>query len=252
MAVLAGICLVSALALSLALVVMTESMTVGAATLGQQALYGAEAGLGRALVDLRRLPDWECLLRGECLSGFTDGVPGGVRPIPGGGSVDLDALVNLANCGSPQPCTTASMDAVTAARPWGKDNPRWLLYAWGPLDALASAAEPALPTGSAWQYLVVMVADDPSEQDGNPARDSPPGSPGSGVILIRAESFGPRDTHRVLEATVARARPEGAATGYESQQGQGRSVGGAGRAAVQVPGAELSHVEWSLSGTRMP
>ena len=67
-----------------------------------------------------------------------------------------------------------------------------------------------------------MVADDPAENDNDPARDgavpcggavpvltgdppAPSCNPGSGVLALRAEAFGPRGVHKVIEATIAHA-----------------------------------------------
>ena len=102
------------------------------------------------------------------------------------------------------------MDAVTEERPWGANNPRWQLYAYGPLSSL-------LPDGSIRSdfYGVVMAADDPSENDGNPLLDgTDTGNPGTGVLALRAEAFGPRGAHTIIETTVA--RPE-AGRGWRNQ-----------------------------------
>ena len=84
-----------------------------------------------------------------------------------------------------------------SARPWGLNNPRWQLYAWGRLADW-------LPEGAidAGFYVVVLVADDPAETDGNPLADGP-GS-GFGVVMLRAEAFGPGGTHAAVEQTLAR------------------------------------------------
>ena len=50
---------------------------------------------------------------------------------------------------------------------WGLNNPSWRVYASGSLDAAAGSSLPA-----AAAYLVVWVADDPSETDNNPAADT--------------------------------------------------------------------------------
>jgi hypothetical protein len=50
----------------------------------------------------------------------------------------------------------------------------------------------------------VLVGDDPSENDGDPLRDGQtPGNPGAGVIVVRAEAFGPFNVHKVVELTMA-------------------------------------------------
>jgi hypothetical protein len=57
-------------------------------------------------------------------------------------------------------------------------------------------------------YLVAFAADDPSENDGDAMRDgvavSGRPNPGAGIVMVRAEAFGPRNAHRAIEATVAR------------------------------------------------
>ena len=65
-------------------------------------------------------------------------------------------------------------------------------------------------------YVVVFVADDPSETDGDPLHDSASPNPGAGVVALRAEAFGLRGSHKVFECTVARedaAAPTGLAPG---------------------------------------
>jgi hypothetical protein len=80
-----------------------------------------------------------------------------------------------------------------------------------------------LPPGSqpSLFYVVAWVADDPSEEDGDPTRDGgasiPPATgdrrlAGAGILLVRAEAFGPSGARRALEATVARGQPVDAST----------------------------------------
>ena len=83
------------------------------------------------------------------------------------------------------------------------NNPRWRLYAWGPLTALFPApVTAASPPGAA--YIVVLAADDPAESDGNPDRDEAPPGAGAGLLRLRAEAYGPAGVRRVAEALVAR------------------------------------------------
>ena len=99
--------------------------------------------------------------------------------------------------------------ATTLRRPWGPNNPVWRVHACAPLARLL----PDAGVDSA-QYVVVMVADDPSENDGDPRQDgSAENNPGRGIIIIRAEAFGPRGARQVVEAVVARDSPEPAPTG---------------------------------------
>ena len=90
-----------------------------------------------------------------------------------------------------------NMDAVTAQRPWGPNNPRWQLYASGRLSDLLPNASIDSP-----YYVSVLVGDDPSETDAQPLEDGQ--AAGAGILVLRAESFGPRGVHMSVEMTVAR------------------------------------------------
>lgn len=171
-------------------------------------LYAADAGVEVAARDLSSAGDWDSVLSGAVRSGFADGVPAGVRAIPGGGAIDLTAATNLLNCGKVTPCTGAQMDANSRERPWSGNNPRWQLFAYGRMDQLASFTRPA-PC-----YLAVWVADDGREQDGDPAADAAAvDDPGHGIVRVHAEAFGVAGSRRIVEAELARICPAGDAAG---------------------------------------
>lgn len=202
-----GIALVVVLALTGLLAAATVAVIVVSSTdlriasgfrWGRQLEHAAEAGLHRALVDLKPLPDWTAVLSGAARSSFVDGPPTGVRSVPGGAFVDIDLEVALASCGRVPPCTDANRVAIVQARPWGPNNPRWRPYAYGRLAGLTGMA-----TGAP-VYLVVLVADDPMETDANPDMDDVPPAPGAGIVRLRAMAFGPGGGRRTVEATVAR------------------------------------------------
>ena len=136
-------------------------------------------------------------------STFTDGAPSGTRRLTDGNQIDLNALVNMANCGRRSTCSAAALSAVTTDRPWGHNNPRWRLLAYGWLDALLEAG----PQGSPY-YVVALIGDDGSENDGDPTRDGfrigPLPNPGADLVLLRGEAFGPRAAHYEIEAVVER------------------------------------------------
>jgi hypothetical protein len=123
-----------------------------------------------------------------------------------GAMVDLVKATNRLNCPQvfPPPsttCTAAQMDQVTEDRPWGANNPRWRLYARGPLGLLV----PGSPADTQLQ-IAVWLSDDAAETDGDPARDGlDESNPGAGIIQVRAAALGSAGAHRVVEATVARA-----------------------------------------------
>src|SRR4051812_30380911 len=176
-----------------------------------EAFYAADAVLEHAVDDLSAIGDWNAVLSGEVSSPFTDGPPEGVRVLADGRPLDLAEVVNLANCNQTAMCSSSAMDAATRERPWGSNNPRWQLFAWGSLADL-------LPEGHSPFYVVTMVADDSSENDGDPLRDGSlpctqdraiACNPGTGRIELRAEAFGPFGAHKILESTIARSDAAG-------------------------------------------
>jgi hypothetical protein len=189
-------------------VIMTTTTEVRIASsfrTASEAFHAADAGLERSLNDLFAMADWSIVLSGVASSSFVDGSPG-VRTLADGTVLDLHQVVNRANCQKPA-CSASDYSAVTVQRPWGANNPQWQLFAHGPLSSVAPGLRSPF-------YVVVLVGDDQSDTDGNPLQDGgAPENPGTGVLALRAEAFGPRGAHRVIEMTVARADDAEAAAG---------------------------------------
>jgi len=165
--------------------------------------------------------------------------------LPDGTTIDLAQALNLANCGKVTACSASDLTAnFTGDRPWGVNNPVWQLYAYQRLDAM-------IPTGSinSNYYVTVMIADDPSENDNDPLHDgaSPSTNPGSGVLAMRAEAFGPHGSHKVIELTVARTDTTNLERGYTGQRGQDEQNRRARKAAVQTPGKGLTMQQMTLT-----
>ncbi len=96
------------------------------------------------------------------------------------------------------------MNANSRERPWGTNNPRWQLFAFGPMEQFGQLMRPAAC------YLIVWIADDAREVDGNPQEDSDDGGePGHGIVRVRAETYGVAGTRRAIEAELARICPDG-------------------------------------------
>jgi hypothetical protein len=188
----------TAIGLGLALIVMIDRLATGNLRGSVAMLHAADAALELAAHDLLRLEDWNEALTGAARSVFADGEPSGARSIPGGGAVDLTATTNHLNCGRSAGCSAADMDANTTDRPWGANNARWRLYAYGPLGNIVQFSRPADC------YLAVWVADDGLEEDGDPSADAPEAAPGHDVLRIRAEAYGPAGMRRAIEAEVER------------------------------------------------
>jgi hypothetical protein len=190
------------MAVGAALQLTTSSETVIASNFRNSigALYAADGAIERVVDDLAAVGDWNILFAGGITSTFVDGPPNGPRTLADGTTIDLGQQLSRANCGKSTSCSAAEMCAVTADRPWGANNPQWRLYAHA---NLTDAVPPSSGIQSPY-YVVVMVGDDPSENDNDPTRDGEGvANPGAGVVSVRAEAFGPRGTHKVVEATFA-------------------------------------------------
>lgn len=203
-ATLAILALVSAIALGLALTTSLEPAIASAHESSLSAACAAEAGLAIAMHELGTNADWNLVLAGQIRSTVLATALGAPITLPDGTQTDLQSLTNLANCGHTAACTSAELDAFTTDRPWGANNPRWQVFGRGRIDQLVSG-DVRVPPGD----VVVWVADDPAELDGNPLRDSGWSAdgarqPGAGLIVVRAEGFGIRAAHRVMTATLGR------------------------------------------------
>jgi hypothetical protein len=187
--VLLAMMAISALATSLAVLVSTESRVAANYRDGIETLYGAEAAVHRVLPDLAAETDLDAVLSGAVVSSWTDGPPGR-RRLPDGTFADLHELTAMVNCGR-EVCGDADLDETRDERPWGRNNPRWQLYAYGQLP------------GDSRVYAVVWIADDPSETDEAPLIDGGGDeNPGRGRLSITTHGYGPNGTRRIIEATA--------------------------------------------------
>jgi hypothetical protein len=239
--------LLTALGMALTMTTMTETRITGNYRDGSEALYAADAAVELVMQDLLTVSDWNSVLTGTTQSAFIDGPPAGVRDTPAG-RIDLTKATNMVRCGKVTICGDADMDALTEERPWGRNNPRWQLYAYGPMGDM-------LPTGTinSQMYVVVWVADDPSDNDDKPLvdGDTPVApateNPGRGVLVLMAHAYGPGGVKRVVEVTVARTDTTEIERGYTGQRGQDEQNRRARKAPVQTPGQALTRSEMTLT-----
>jgi hypothetical protein len=233
--------LMLALGTALVFTTMTETRISSNYREGTEALYAADAAIERVMQDLLTVADWNAILAGGVTSSFTDGVAGGPRTLPDGSTLNLTHATNMVRCGKVT-CNDADLVAYSAERPWAANNPRWQLYAYGPLQDI-------LPTETlnSRMYVVVWVGDDPSENDNNPLEDGTLlTNPGRGVIAMLAHAYGPQGVQRVIEVTLARTDTTEIERGYTGQRGQDEQNRRARKAAVQTPGKALTRSEMSL------
>jgi hypothetical protein len=234
--------LLSALGIALIMTTTTEGMIVSNYTSSQEALYAADAAIERTMQDVLTVPDWNNMLAGNQRSAFVDGSPSGNRTLANGWVLNLGEATNMANCGKITACSAAEMNATTEERPWGTNNPQWQLFAYGTVNQFLSTGTLNSPF-----YVVVWVADDPSENDGDPTKDGNVATnPGTGVVTMRAEAFGPQGAHRIVEITLLRTDSTEIERGYTGQRGQDEQNRRARKAAVQTPGATLTLSEIAM------
>jgi hypothetical protein len=252
---LMAMALMSALGMALMLMSQTETMISSNYRDNMEGEYAADAGIERVMDDVLTVPDWNTLLSSNdgitssVTSGFIDTAPSSPVTMPDGHTINLANATNMINCGKTTTCSSADMDTSTMDRPWGKNNPRFRLYAWGPVNELISTGTLNSPF-----YVAVWIADDAADNDDNPSKDgdpSPSGNPngGAGVLTLRAESFGPMGAHHVIETTISKTQNVEMERGYTGQRGQDEQNRRARKAAVQTPGAGLTRSEMSFGGT---
>jgi hypothetical protein len=231
--------LLTALGLGLVMTTMTETMITSNYRDSGEAMYAADAGVERVMQDLLTMPDWNRILAGLQQSSFVDGAPSGTRTLPDGTVIDLTVATNLLNCNKASTCSVAEMNLWTSDRPYGANNPRWNLFAFAPLNNIIETGTVASPL-----YVVVWVADDYGENDNDPTIDGGPPAAGEnrgrGILLLRAEAFGPGGSRTALEATIKRTDTTELERGYTGQRGQDEQNRRARKAAVQTPGKALT------------
>jgi Tfp pilus assembly protein PilX len=253
--------LLTALGMALMLNSQTETLISANYRDSTEGEYAADAALERVMDDVLTVHDWNTLLASSdgvtasVTSGFHDTSATSAVTLPDGRSLDLAKATYMINCGKTTVCSSSDMDASTMDRPWGKNNPRFHLYAWGPVDNLIPTSTVNSP-----YYIAVWIGDDQADNDNDPSTDGgppqpvnpkdpvPSSNPGAGVLTIRAESFGPNGTHHVIEATISKTDTTEVERGYTGQRGQDEQNRRARKAAVQTPGAGLTRSEMSLGG----
>jgi hypothetical protein len=189
----------SALGAGMVLVTMPERFAGASYRDSVAALNAADAALELAARELESIANWNSVLGGAVQSRFVDGPPSGERQIARGEPIDLTAITNQLTCDRDTACSDARVRARTAERPWGSNNPRWRLFLYSRLAAIAPTPE------FADSYVVVWIGDDSEEADGDPLIDGGAASgAGASVVRVRAESFGPGATRRAVEANLVR------------------------------------------------
>jgi hypothetical protein len=168
--------LLATLSGALVLVVMSESLASANHGAAQQALYAAEAGFEDTLAELETA-DWRTLPAVAVSACLRDGAQ--TPHAPDGAVLNVGALTAERQ---------AESDSVFAA---SADRPVWRLFGHGPFSDLTAGRANIPPA-----YLLVWVADDGDDGDGDSAHDS------NRVVMLRVEAYGAASAHQSIEATV--------------------------------------------------
>jgi hypothetical protein len=171
--------LLSALGVGLMMLGSTDGMIAANFRTNGEAFYAADAAAERAIQDLVIVGNWSDVLSGVLPATFVDQT---LTPtLASNQPLDLTAL-------------TADVQRESdASASWGLNNPRWRLFAYGPLSQLSGTG--GIQTSA---YIVSWIADDPAETDGDPMTD------GNGTILLHARAFGLFASTRGLVVSLAR------------------------------------------------
>ncbi len=170
------------------LVALTTSETALGASFRHvhEVTYGAEAGVELALHDLASVADWSSVLAVPPANRTSTFVDASAAPtLPDGRTVDLASLTRLRQRES---------DARDGPDLFGLDSPQWRLYVHVALGDVFPPPRPFVPV-----YVVVWVADDGVDGDGDPSLDA------NRILLIRSEAFGSGSARRAIEVSVRRS-----------------------------------------------
>jgi hypothetical protein len=229
--------LLTALGVGLVMTTATETMISNNFRDSGEAMYAADAGIERVMQDLLTVPDWNRILSGQVQSAFVDGPPSGPRTLPDGTTIDLGAATNMINCGKTAACGEADLNAWSPERPWGTKNPRWRLFAYAPLQEIIETG-----TVLSAMYVAVWIGDDPGDIDTIPTNDD------NGVLMMRAQAFGPGGASSSIEVTLGRTDTTELERGYTGQRGQDEQNRRARKAHVERAGKALTRSAMSAAG----
>jgi hypothetical protein len=180
--------LIAAVAGSLIVSTSTDLLITGSYRSSAEAMYAVEAGVERAIGELAAIPDWAVVLAappGNVVASFDDG--SGIAAASDGRRLPVPALTAARQ---------ALSNTIYGPAEYGPNSPVWRLFAHATLQRI-------LPPGLISQpgYVLVWVADDGEDTDGDPTKDS------NGQLLVYGDVYGVSGSRRGLEVAIARATP---------------------------------------------
>ena len=175
-------------AMGMGLLLATDFDRLAAANVREQLDTHASAGaaLEFGTARLAAVPDWAAVPGGAALPLFNGST---TMPAPAGGQV-VDFAAHTAD---------AQQAVYGPAAAWGADTPQFRLAGYGvPADDLPADASLSNRT-----YVLLWVSDDVADSDGDPSVDS------NGVLVLRAQAFGPRRTQSIVQSVLGRTATPG-------------------------------------------
>jgi hypothetical protein len=182
--------LLGAMAATVLVSTSADLLITGSQRASLEAMYAVEAGMERAVGEIATVADWSTLLAAppaNVIASFDDGAAAAKAP-------DGRPLAFVGLTASRQ----AASDTVYGPPAFGADSPVWRLYAHAALDRILPPGLIAPPG-----YVMIWVADDGGDGDGDPQRDT------NGQLLIYADAYGASSARRGLEVSVGRASSGG-------------------------------------------
>lgn len=179
--------LVTAIATTMVMSSSTDLVITGNTRASTEAMYAAEAAGQRAIGELATIADWSTVLAappGNVTATFDDGET--MVRAPDGRSLSVPVLTAARQ--------TAS--AVTYGPGFGADSPVWRLFGHADIRALLPPGVTSPPA-----YVLIHVADDGGDGDGDPESDA------NGQLIVYAEAYGVSGAHRAVELAVSRVTP---------------------------------------------
>jgi len=180
--------LVTAVATTMVMSSSTDLVITGSTRASMEAMYAAEAAAQRAIGELATIADWSTVLTAppaNVTASFDDGLA--VARAPDGRALSMSGLTAARQ---------ATSTATYSPAAFGADSPVWRLFGHAELGALVPPGVTAPPA-----YVLIHVADDGGDGDGDPARDT------NGQVIVYAEAYGVSGAHRAVELAVARVTP---------------------------------------------
>jgi hypothetical protein len=153
--------------------------------IAQEVHEAAEAGVNCAFAELGATADWTSMPSGSTSPVLRCLDPTIPPRTPDGAPLDLARLTSRRQADSD------GRYGDGAANP---DSPRWTVFASGPIQS---------PSDHPRSYVIVWIADDVDDGDGQPSHDS------NGMLVVRAQAFGIRGARSTVETLVSRADGEG-------------------------------------------